>query len=605
MRSAALNNIIAFVNGVNTNLKFVTQASTALRTFGASISGKAALTLAEATTAGLIDSGEHWVCYLGLDSTSRTPTPLSPKRAYTATGAKQLRINGVATFSDVQINHKHIYMTTAGAGSGGDFYLARSLTNDTNTACYISISDAELSGKEVLDITSDEAGGFPPKFKHLIAKWNRFYGVPADYPSRVRYSLQLGQTDASYNESEMFPGTNALRVNEDDGDYITAWAAFRDSIIVFKRNAIYEITQTSAGDPNNPSNQFHAVRQIPSNGVGCVSESSQHGCEVSSIEGGTYIYFPWYDGIWRLGENDSLTKISDEIQETWDNEVNAARFKSIEIGVDPTNRYLLVSVSAYGKTINNLVLRYDLIRKKWMKDEISAACFAKVEESNGQARLYFGDNFGFLNRIYDTNYDGIGSGTLTGNVTADGDSGDTSFTVSGGLYTGGQGLRGCPVVLLDEATGQRQRFYVKSNSATVIYLYSGGSYGAVSGTTFDGTRFYIGGISFRVKLAKHVHGVPDRLKEFYYANLYIERKSTGTLDCSRFIDGAQTSGRDYRVRIDQTELQKVPLYPDELSAPTNNTGYSLELLLSNFGVNEPLKIRAIGIDANVTNETKP
>src|SRR3990167_296090 len=356
----------------------------------------------------------------------------------------------------------------------------------------------------------------------------------------------------------------------------------------------------TAGDPNLFSNQFHKVRQIPSNGVGCIADSSQHGAVGVHIDGQHWIYFPWYDGIWRLGENDAIEKISDDIQDTWDTRLNKARLANIEMGVDPSNRYLLAAVSRSGKTINDLLLRYDLIRKRWLKDDIHVSTFAQVEETTGHARLYFGDYWGFVNKLYDTNYDGTSTGTLKGRATS-GSSKTFSFT-TGGFTTAGQGLGRIPI-MVSTGSGWERRI-IQSNSPTVIQVYTGGGYSAFSTAPASTNRFWIAYIDGKFKTPKHAHGSIDTVKRHIYLSMVIERKTAGHLDVERFYNGAVTNARQKRVLITNREVERVPLYPDDSVVPVNNAAFSVEFMIRNHQVNQPFKVKALVYDAEVTDQVQ-
>lgn len=174
-------------------------------------------------------------------------------------------------------------------------------------------------------------------------------------------------------------GANFVDIDKDDGDRVTAFATFQDSVIVFKERSIHQLTLDSSGTPS--------VALI-TRSLGCVSHKSVENCEND-------VFFLSRRGVYVLGnEPNFFTSIRT-------NELSARinpRIKLIsEANLNLTSaiyfdyRYWL-GVPEGGTTANNLLWTYDRRYLAWSKSKTAsfeAESFTVAIDSNNREKLLF------------------------------------------------------------------------------------------------------------------------------------------------------------------------------------------------------------------------
>lgn len=601
MRADAIENIVALVNGSDSNLYFHPDQATTLNQLGGAAPTVGTFAAADGA-AGSVDAGVHFLLVLYRNSTTKNVSAVSASISYTAAGSKKVDLTNIPVPSDSQFDKKDVYMTTAGAGTGGTYYFLGEVAAASATATFDS-TDAALAGQNSIDTADRTDGGDPLKAKFVLSKWNRLilfylYESSTPFPNDYAWSLQLGESPAGYLEPSMFPGVSRDKVSRDDGDSITAVNGdFAHAAAIFRRNSIYFLTQETVDDPLDPDNQFFRIRHIPTNGVGCIAENAQNGTIAVNF-GGHRIFFPWYDGIWMLGEDGSIEKVSQDIQDTWD-AIEPTMLAKIEMGYDPKKRVLLVACATAGKTVNDQQLRFDLVRKTWHVDNgLAPQVYAGVEESGGESRTYFGDPYGFVNLLFEGTYDGgVSTGTLSGLVESG--TGSTITDTTAAFEIAGSALRGVPVMVKTPA-GVKQYRFIASNTATVLTIDTANGFGSFSPVPGADDTYAIGYIGLRAKTAKHHHGTLDEQKLFMYATVFSELQDDGDLEFNVYLDGDSTAVKSETIDMTDKEFHRVPLYPDD--AGTKNKGFYQEYEFIQEGVNQPTKIRNLTIDAIPTRE---
>lgn len=135
---------------------------------------------------------------------------------------------------DPQVDQKVLYRTDSG-GAGVWFKLA-TLANATTTYTDTTL-DAALGTQMRVFLDNP-----PPLTLGVIATWpqaNRLLGIDRAL-NAVRFSDQPNAADGTL-KGESWPSANIVYVSFDDGDIIRGFAAFFDSVLVFKGRSIWRI----------------------------------------------------------------------------------------------------------------------------------------------------------------------------------------------------------------------------------------------------------------------------------------------------------------------------------------------------------------------------
>ncbi len=196
----------------------------------------------------------------------------------------------------------------------------------------------------------------------------------------------------------VFAGTGAafVDIDKDDGDAITGLATFQDSVIVFKKRSIHQITLDSSGTP---------TVVLITRSIGCASHRS-----IENVEND--VFFLSRQGYFVLGNEPNFfnavrtNEVSVRIHPTIDliSEANFSKVSSIFYN----NRYYS-GIPEGGATANNVVLTYDRRFLAWARNEFGAEAWTVYTDSNEVEHLCFTSSDSAKIFEIDNNYSDNGS----------------------------------------------------------------------------------------------------------------------------------------------------------------------------------------------------
>ena len=221
--------------------------------------------------------------------------------------------------------------------------------------------------------------------------------VAGDYisPSRLYYS---GGGDRIHDFS-VSNGGGFIDVNKNDGQRITGMIVFKNSLLVFKEDSIYQFEFTTSGLPQ--------VTQV-NPAVGCIAPRS-----IVSVEND--VFFASRRGIFTVGNEPGFAF---DVLRT--NELSArvrSIFQSIEsayldniatVYATKANTNLVIfSYTPSGATHNTEAIVYDRERLAWYKwTNIKANCWVNWVDTTGETKVLYGDDTsGYVKEILTGNDD--------------------------------------------------------------------------------------------------------------------------------------------------------------------------------------------------------
>jgi hypothetical protein len=281
----------------------------------------------------------------------------------------------------------------------GDNYRHMKYVSGSATTSYIDQGQdtpSELFTAPEANTTSGPIGKYVSLYKDSL-----FVLGDPDNPSRLYYS---GGGDKIHDFS-VANGGGFIDVAKNDGQKGTGLVVFKNSLIVFKEDSIYQFSFTSSGLPQ-------IVQVNPA--IGCIAPRS-----IVAVEND--IFFASRRGIFTLGNEQGWAF---DILRT--NEISAkvrSVFQSIATGyleniagVYATKNNLNLVIFSYtpsGSTTNSKALVYDRERLGWLKwNNINANCFANFIDSTGTTHVLYGDDSsGYVKEIL-TGSDDFGSALI-------------------------------------------------------------------------------------------------------------------------------------------------------------------------------------------------
>jgi len=244
---------------------------------------------------------------------------------------------------------------------------------------------------------SNSTAGVTGKYIALYKDSLFVFGDP-DNPSRLYYS---GGGD-QINDFSVANGGGWIDISKNDGQMGTGLIVFKNTLICFKEDSIYQFEFTSSGLPQ--STQVNAS-------VGCIAPRS-----IVAVEND--IFFASRRGVFTMGNEPGFAF---DVLRT--NELSA-RVRSIFQTIEPLYLDRIAAVYATkanvnlvifaftpsGSTTNSQALVYDRERLGWYKwTNVTANCWVNYTDSNGNTKVLYGDDSsGYVKEIL-TGSDDFGS----------------------------------------------------------------------------------------------------------------------------------------------------------------------------------------------------
>ena len=249
-------------------------------------------------------------------------------------------------------------------------------------------------------IIRDGDGTAGPVGKYIeVYKDSLFIAGDPDNPSRLYYS---GGGD-QINNFTIGGGGGLIDISKNDGQSITGLKIFKDSILVFKSDSIYQFSFTSSGLPQ--------VIQV-TNSIGAIAPRS-----IVAVEND--VFFLSRRGVFTIGNeagfafdvlrtNELSARVRPAVQAI--DSAYTQNASAIYATTSDYNLYIL-SYTPAGSTTNSAAIVYDRERLAWYKwTNIKANCWTKYIDSTGTTHFLYGcDESGYVKEIF-SGTDDFGSG---------------------------------------------------------------------------------------------------------------------------------------------------------------------------------------------------
>jgi hypothetical protein len=261
-------------------------------------------------------------------------------------------------------------------------------------------SESEVFSIPEANFTAGPTGAYIGLYKDSL-----FIAGDLISPSRLYYS---GGGDR-INDFSVANGGGFIDVSKNDGQKITGMIVFKNSLLVFKEDSIYQFEFTTSGLPQ--------VTQV-NPAVGCVAPRS-----IVAVEND--IFFASRRGVFTVGNEPGFAF---DVLRT--NELSArvrSVFQSIEseyldniaaVYATKANTNLVIfSYTPSGEAKNTKALVYDRERMAWYKwTNIKANCWVNFIDTNGDTRVLYGDDTSGYTKEILVGKDDFGS-AITGTAT--------------------------------------------------------------------------------------------------------------------------------------------------------------------------------------------
>jgi hypothetical protein len=289
-----------------------------------------------------------------------------------------INLASIPTSGDPGVNARRIYRTT---DSGADYYLVTTIADNVTTSYADNASDFDLALLPVVDDLGSPPGvDGTDRLKVIIAWKDRVWGAGVEEPDKLRFSGQnkiYGWNAASF--------LNIKPVGQ-DVEGITAFAARRDELGVFKRFSLWKVLGIDESD-------FRVI-QVAEN-IGCIAPDS-----VVIIR--DVAYFLAADGVYTWS-GEGVQPISRDKVHPWfnsDTYFNRAEFPNAFAKWNPLYDTYELHLPAAGGTDVNRWVSFDTRRRIWLGPHKTGAfttTFAGLMEDSDSLRIPLqGSSAGFL-----------------------------------------------------------------------------------------------------------------------------------------------------------------------------------------------------------------
>ena len=377
---------------------------------------------------------------------------------------------------------------------------------------------------------------------------------------------------------ESWPSDYWFSLNKDDGAVLAGIGTFYNQLVFIKNADVLSQSYIYITSGVNHGDYGDNLRSI-SSPYNCVAWATIKNIVIDGVE-----LMAWLsDRGPVIFDGTKVVAIADELEDTFLG-LNTSRLQHAHSCWNPNEEEWRIYVPSYGSGINDLRFVFKPKFKSpvnsygsWWKDEggdWQSALYYK--DSTGVWQEFTGDSIGFLMKSDVGTNDGVSSGTRSGTVTS---ATSTTLADNAAAYTTtGDGLKGVYIEILS-GTGVGQRRRIKSNTATVLTLYTAWD------TTPDATSTYaIGNISQRWKTRWEDDDNGGVKKKYEYLKMVIVAQSAGSMNVDVFIHNGSgfSTTRVGNVTVDLTKsyvLKKLMGrgYHRQLEFKVNNVDQKFEL----------------------------
>lgn len=203
-----------------------------------------------------------------------------------------------------------------------------------------------------------------PSAAHSIAAWYGYLFLGDVLVGSTRHSSML--TWNTPGDLYSWPATYYLELDNDDGDSITVMTMLRDTLVVFKRRKIFNVSWVGG------LQLFEQVRT--SSQIGCVASKG-----VVEVRG--KLYFLGYDGLYSY-DGANTEYLAAKVRDKFLNFGNAAVIERAEVVYYPDHDQIWVSLTSSTSTYRDVMMVYDLSMNNWTVYTLGAEAVGTVTWAN-------------------------------------------------------------------------------------------------------------------------------------------------------------------------------------------------------------------------------
>jgi len=394
----------------------------------------------------------------------------NPTHLGLATDTVELLV-AVPRYNDSQVTHVRVYRSEPLSQDTGDisencsktgsvFYLVaefpigREIPQQGSTGAPTADTWWDGLPESGLGVAMPSRKGPPPDDPRFITYWRErtWCARTPDFPSRLWFS-EAGEPE-SYDELSF------LDFDDGDGQPITALVPLFNSLMVFKQNSIYTVTEDAGVSAQFIAFPFSKYK-VHTN-IGC---SSHFACQ--KLDENAVIFLS-QKGIY-LSDGQQIKYLSEKVENIFRDEISVYKKR---------NQYI-VALSTDGVD-NNIALVYDYVLNNWTRFNMDARMLVQTEDSVGVERIFVGGtkHRGYLSRWDSTNTDGaefvrpaspVEPDSLTGTPSASGSSTTLINTGANWASVTGDGLRGMPLFLTNAAVTTTKHTIVATGTTLTFF----------------------------------------------------------------------------------------------------------------------------------------
>lgn len=500
--------------------------------------------------------------------------------------SQKLSVANIPVSADSQVDTVYIYIRNT--ATQPQFYRAGSVTNGTTTAT-LDWVDANLT---TVAPTTSSNNPPPAGLTDLAYHQGRLFGITAT----TLYWSNLFAPEA-WNTATNFNG-----VNPSDGQNLIAIFSDHEVLMILKEDRLYVLTggEDPAGWQINLVDADH----------GCMSQRT-----LCSANG--YTYWLSRHGLTRWSGAGAADPIGADVYGDITDTVALDQLATSSAAYHEAQQRVLLALPGTGQTRATFLIPYNIQANAFEADSwdpMDCASLGVAHDSSGVPRVYMGNYAGQLFRLWDTNNDGVASGTVTGTFTASGAS-ETVFTDSLATFdTTGGGLIERKITVLTTSGNivGTLRPRITANTTTTFTVNV-----AVTGlTTGTAYTYVIGGPDFQWDTPWRTYALPWIKKRYEFLFILVKGTSFGSaakIDIAFDYDNANANAKNRTLTITSASgtWDSAIWDRDVWDAPANirqrfrvaRTGFSWRARVRNSGANQPFAMLHLGMQA-VTETTK-
>jgi hypothetical protein len=507
-------------------------------------------------------SGTYEVRYTFYNGTTGHESSASATSGTVTLASQILAVTSVDTSADAQVTARRIYVRNTATMT--NFYLAGTISDNTATTFNWNAADSTL-----VTLGPDTEENNPPPTGAKVIAWHRSRMFVSD--GTTLFYSKLGKPEA-------FDPDYFEYVNPQDGQEIKGLYSYGDTLLIFKDRATYGLFGI---DP--------ATWQIRLlwDGIGLVHHKTLRGWENTlwwwSTQGAmqmTNLGTPL-----NIGKSLLAPSIAGEVLST-------SEYSSFATAVMPEEELVLFAAlkPSADSSFRHVIFPWNYRLNRWVSDEwtgIAATSLLTALDSDGVAWVYVGGPYasslgGQVFRLWDTDTDGVVSGTVTGTFVAGGAS--QSTVTSSGFVTTGQALAQRAVTIVDSNGALHAQRFILSNTSTVLTLNA--SFSTTSGATYT---FHVGGPAFEWDTKEMDSGVAFHRKRYEF--LHTQTGDTAaTVGVQIFVDNLDAPSR-YDSFSTSSSTQHTVHHRTRVAA----TGVSWRARITNYAAAAPFALYGVGM----------